>query len=361
MRILFVTPSIGYGGAAKMLTFVANQLCARGHWVSIINLNLTTSEISQNVDGQVKIFNISGRELGRLGQLRQIIRIARQEKAQLLVGFRVNPNLYVCLAGKLLGIPSIMSERGDPNRTFGKNWRNRLLRWIINRCDGAVFQTAGAGTFYGKGLQRRGTVIPNPIFIKGKIPVTSLKEREKTVVSVGRLDNQQKRYDIMLQAFQRFSQKHPEYVLKLYGSGPDEQQILAWMQELGITERVQMMGVTKQPMQDIAHDGMFIITSDFEGISNSLLEAMAVGLPCVSTDHTPGGARLLITDHENGLLAPVGDVEKLADAMCEFAENPQLAYDCGEKAREVLERFDGNRIINMWESYCQKIAGKKSQ
>ena len=357
MNILVIAPSLGYAGAEKMIVFTSNQLSARGHRVGIINLNLSSQEIGQNIDEQAAIFNISGKELGRLSQLRQIIEIARQEKADALIGFTVNPNLYACLAGKLLGIPSIMSERGDPNRTFEKNWRNRLLRWLINRCSGAVFQTAGAGTFYGKGLQRRGTVIPNPIFIKGDVPQVSMEEREKTVVSVGRLDNMQKRYDVMLEAFSLFVQKHPEYMLKLYGDGSDEARIRQWVQEKGLADKVLFMGRTNQPMQDICRDGMFLITSDFEGISNALLEAMAVGLPCVSTDHTPGGARLLIQHGENGLLAPVGDAQALADAMCRFAEAPVLAGHCSEKAREVVERFHPDRIIDQWEAYCKKIAG----
>ena len=119
------------------------------------------------------------------------------------------------------------------------------------------------------------------------------------------------------------------------------------------------MGITTNPMQDIAKDGMFIITSDFEGISNSLLEAMAVGLPCVSTDHTPGGARLLITNEENGLLAPVRDVEKLAECMCRFAEDSELAKKCGENAKDVLNRFAPTKIIDMWENYVIKLAEKK--
>ena len=357
MRLLFITPSTGYGGASKMLTFVAGQLAARGHWVGIINLNLTSSEVCQSINSQVEMFSIPGKELGRLSQLRQIIRIARREKAQLLIGFTVNPNLYACLAGKVLGISSIMSERGDPNRTFEKNWRNRLLRWLINRCSGAVFQTAGAGTFYGKGLQRRGTVIANPIFIKGEVPQVTPEERGKTVVSVGRLDNNQKRCDVMIEAFSLFVQKHPAYTLRIYGDGPAEPQMRQWVQEKNIAEKVLFMGRTSQPMQDICRDGMFLITSDFEGISNALLEAMAVGLPCVSTDHTPGGARLLIQHGENGWLAPVGDAQALADAMCRFAEDPVLAGHCSEKAREVVERFHPDRIIDQWEAYCKKIAG----
>ena len=159
----------------------------------------------------------------------------------------------------------------------------------------------------------------------------------------------------MLKAFQIFSEKHPDYTLKLYGRGSDEEQIKEWVESMGLSGKVRFMGLSTQPMQDIAVDGMFLITSDFEGISNSLLEAMAVGLPCVSTDHTPGGARLLITDHENGLLAPVEDAEKLADAMCEFAENPELAKKCGESAKDVLQRFAPDRIVDQWEALIQRL------
>ena len=357
MNIVFITPSIGYGGASKMLTYVANQLCSRGHSISIINLNITARGVAQKVNDNIKIYDVEGKKNGlkKLQCVNEIVKIAKQEKADLLVGFTLFPNVYACLAAKRLGIPSIISERGDPYQTTGKDLVYKLFIWIINRSKGGVFQTGGARDFYGKGLQRRGVVIPNPIFIKGEIPAVAHEDREKTVVSVGRLDNYQKRYDVMLQAFKLFSQKHPEYILKLYGDGSDVELIRSWTEELNIADRVRFMGLTKQPMQDIAGDGMFLITSDFEGISNSLLEAMAAGLPCVSTDHTPGGARLLITDHENGLLAPVANTQKLADAMCEFADDPLLAWRCAERAKDVIDRFDENRIIDQWESYCKKL------
>ena len=115
------------------------------------------------------------------------------------------------------------------------------------------------------------------------------------------------------------------------------------------------MGLTTNPMKAIANEGIFIITSDFEGISNSLLEAMAVGLPCVSTDHSPGGARLLIQDHVNGLLAPVGDSAALANALSEFANSIELSMKCGIKATEVIDRFKDEKIIDMWESYIYEI------
>jgi len=362
-RVAFITNSLGYGGAEKILAFVANCLSERGHNCAIINLNVSPSDINvhmQPINRDVQVYtvgNVPEKYNKNTFRIKEIKRTSQEFGADVLIGFTVFPNIYAKIVGTMLRIPSIMSERGDPERTKGNNLlKEEVSKFIINRSSGGVFQTPEAMEFYGRGLRKRSVVIPNPIFTNGKMPET--KERAKTVVSVGRLDNVQKRYDVMLKAFTLFSQKFPEYILRLYGSGPDEGKIKSWVKEYGITEKVKFMGVSRNPMQDTYEDGIFIITSDYEGISNALLEAMAVGLPCVSTDHTPGGARLLIQDHENGLLAPTGDAEKLAAALCEFADNPRLAEKCGNHARRVIDRFDADRIVDMWENYIIHIAGK---
>lgn len=360
-KIVFITNSLGFGGAEKMLTFVANSLCERGYDCCIINLNAIDDYINekqQSVNKRISVFTLekSGNTTSRHKyKINEICRIAKDFKADVLIGFTGFPGFYAKIASLKLGIPSIMSERGDPTRTAPSTLKAKVVQFILNRSCGGVFQTEGAMKYYGKRLQKRGRVIPNPIFTNGEIPLVDVRDREKTVVSVGRLDNDQKRYDVMIKAFKSFSESHPEYMLKLYGKGKDELLIKQWISEAGISENVCMMGLSKNPMQDIAHDGMFLITSDYEGISNALLEAMAVGLPCVSTDHTPGGARLLIRDGENGLLAPVGDEKALANAMRRFAEDGELARVCGENARSVIERFSPERIIDMWEKYISQI------
>ena len=363
MKVLFVTLSLGFGGAEKMLTFVAESLSKRGHAVSIANLNCVPAYVNLHrraISEDISVTEASGdRRKSAMDKVRFVLDVAKKEKADVVIGFTEIPNVIARIVGMILGIPSVMSERGDPARTgVGRGLKNSMVLRLINGSKGGVFQTEGARDFYGRGLRRRGRVIPNPIFIKGEIPEVEYAEREKSVVSVGRLDNEQKRYDVMLDAFRLFSDKHPDYVLKLYGKGSDEELIGQWAKDRNLEEKVLFMGLTTQPMQDIARDGMFLITSDYEGISNSLLEAMATGLSCVSTDHTPGGARLLITDHENGLLAPVGDAKALAAAMCEFAEDSELAAKCGENAKDVVNRFAPDQIVDMWESYILKLVKK---
>lgn len=362
-NILFITNSISFGGAAKMLCFVAESLAERGHSVVIANLKTTPyAGFERELTDKIKVYTVDKPPANKnknIHFIKEIKKIAEENKSAVIIGFTSFPNMYAKIVGSWLKIPSIMSERGDPFRTTSKSIKSRISRFIINRSRGGVFQTEGAKEYYGRGLKKRGIVIPNPIFIKGDVPYVKQSEREKTVVFVGRLDNDQKRYDIMLKAFKIFSEKHSDYILKLYGKGNDEDKIREWAKELGISEKVHLMGLTTQPMQDIAKDGMFLITSDYEGISNALLEAMAVGLPCVSTDHTPGGARLLISDHENGLLAPIGDYTKLAECLSEFAENPTLAEKCGENAKKVIERFAPNKLVDEWENYILKIIHKK--
>ena len=162
----------------------------------------------------------------------------------------------------------------------------------------------------------------------------------------------------MIKAFSLFSKNHPEWVLKLYGVGSDEELIKKWCVEEDVADKVHFMGLTKQPMVDINKAGMFLITSDFEGISNALLEAMAVGLPCVSTDSAPGGARMLIQNRSNGLLAEVGNYEHIAEAMAVFADNPNIAKQCGEKAKEVVSIFDAESTLDKWESYITDVVNR---
>lgn len=368
MKVTFFTNSIGFAGAEKMMAFVANSLSERGHSVSVINFNSIGSYVNgyvQSFRESITVYTYGGTETGEIRRLK-LLRFAFKKskflKPDVLVSFTTFPNYVGKIIGTILHIPSIMSERGDPNVTINKKNLHSLLELcVINCSEGAVFQIQGASEFFAKGLQRRGIIIPNPIFVSERIEIAPTTNREKSIVSVGRLDNFQKRYDIMIKAFAIFSQSHPEYVLKLYGAGIDKDNIQRWAVEASVGSKVKFMGLSNSPMRDICKDGIFLITSDFEGISNSLLEAMAIGLPCVSTNSSPGGARMVISNGKNGLLCPAGDALSIAGALSRFADNPHMADMCGQNAKSVINRFDPTQLIDRWESYIKQIVYEYNQ
>ena len=368
MKITIITTSIGYGGAEKQVCFLANGLAERGHNVSIINMNVYGSFLKAHTQDFASCITIDTLHthlpspLTNIEWVLQSVHYLRKTKAELVIGFTFTPNYIAQICGKILHIPSIISERVDPNYCINTaRWSERFRLSLINKADGGVFQTEGAKSYYSEALQHKSVVINNPIARPSSIKPAHYDKSQKYIISIGRFDdNQQKRYDILLQTFAEFHTLHPDYKLYLYGSGPLENQIRQWIEELRITDSVEFKGVAQSSMQIMSESGgIYIITSDYEGISNSLLEAMAVGMPVVSTDHTPGGARLLIQDHENGLLTPIRDTKKLCDALCEYAENPTLAIQCGKNAQNVLERFAPNKMLDMWNDYVNSFAKQK--
>lgn len=359
MKLLFVTDSLSFGGAAKMLVFVAEGLAKKGHECFIVNLN--TSKLLDRMPSQnVRVFNadicFTSSAKTNYRWIKYTYSIVRDVSPSIIIGFASLGNFCASLVGRLLGIPSIIAERSDPFHVYSKiNMLGKLKLAIINQATGAVFQSEGASNFYSKKLIRNCAIIPNPIFVEGLIPSIDYKKLPKTVVSLGRFDNKQKRYDILLKGFKLFHETHPDYNLNIYGSGPDESFVYEQIKRFDMSNFVSMRGKTSKPLEMLSMEGIFVITSDFEGISNSLMEAMAVGLPVVSTDHSPGGARMLIQDHTNGLLIPTNDPQALANALNEYANNNDLARYCGTNARQVLSKYTPEQCIESWDSFLSSM------
>lgn len=357
MKIVFFASCLGYGGAEKNLCIIANYMANQGNNVIICNFN--TAPTTQVIDERIRVVDMpkyTKKGIKRLQQFNFVRKVMKCETPDVAISFLQFPNFYSVVAGKMTKTPTIVSERGDPYRVT-----NKIEKWMYSKyhlATGAVFQTEMARDYFPKKLRDKSVVIANPVILKDESVFSDYEKSEKTIAFSARFEVAQKRQDIMLDAFKIVLEKHPEYTLKFFGDGLDEQKMKDYAGDLGIADNVCFCGISKQVLNDISSSELFVLSSDYEGIPNALLEAMSIGLPCVSTDCSPGGARMLINNEENGLIVPCGDSCKLAEAICRMIEDREFAINCGKKALEVRERFSQQNILSAWKDYINQIAKK---
>ncbi len=216
----------------------------------------------------------------------------------------------------------VFSERNNP-RKVPIGWHQQALRNFAFRfADALVFQTEDARSYFPESVQKRGVIIPNPI--NGKLPPPIEGEREKTIVTACRL-HPQKNLPMMINAFSMLADEFPEYKLVIYGQGVLEDELRAQIKALNLENRILLPGFASNILEKVAPCSMYVSSSDFEGISNSMLEALGMGLPAVVTDCPVGGARMVINSGENGILVPVGDTKAMYEAMRSILKDTAIA------------------------------------
>jgi GalNAc-alpha-(1->4)-GalNAc-alpha-(1->3)-diNAcBac-PP-undecaprenol alpha-1,4-N-acetyl-D-galactosaminyltransferase len=174
------------------------------------------------------------------------------------------------------------------------------------------------------------------------------KDRRHEIVAVGRLV-ELKGYDLLIDAFAKISSRHLDWRLVIYGEGPFRPGLEKKIRLLGLKDKVSLPGPTRNVQAVLAEAGMFVLSSRYEGMPNALLEAMSVGAPCVSFD-CPFGPNEVITHDQNGLLIPLGDVDRLADAMAYMIENPQERKRLGDNAQFINQRLSLEKITAQWQA-----------
>ena len=267
------------------------------------------------------------------------------------------------MAKKKTGIPVVVCVRIDPRSEY-RGARNFFqIKKYMKTADGAVFQTKDAEDYFRKDLTCSSTIILNPITPK-YLGLPPVKERNKTIVNAARLVAF-KNQVLLVRAFSIVHEKHPDYDLKIYGPDSGDgtrEKILQTIAECHLEGVVHLMGNSDALEKELPQAALFAYSSDYEGLPNSLLEAMAMGLPCVSTDCPCGGPGTLIQNGENGILVPVGDAEALAGGMLALIENPERAAELGRKAAKIAEIASTDRVFEAWQDYLLRVmAGQRNE
>lgn len=349
MKICFIIPSMTGGGAERVTANLANRLDEMGHGITI--LMTASDDVAYKLNDGIDIRQIGERTHGSmLGRVQRIFTLRtyfKEHKDTVYVSMPTDTNMFAVMASLFLPVRLIISERNDPNQYGHKGLRDFLYRFAKKM----VFQTEDARDCYSKRLQKAGRIIPNPI-CEEKLETYS-GERSKRFVVVGRLEPQ-KNHKLLLESYAGIASRYKEYDLYLYGKGSLEQELKELCKRLEIADRVHFEGFCTDVHKKIVDAAAYVLSSDYEGISNSLLEAMAMGLPVISTDCPIGGSRMLIEDKKNGLLVPVGDKKALTDAMEYIIVHSEETKKMGEEAMKVKERFSIQAIADAWLEYMKE-------
>lgn len=350
MHICFITATMAGGGTERVIAVLANYFVKQNNKITIL---LTASDkIEYDLDPQIEIIQLGGETGGRLaGRLQRIIRMRnyfRKNRDTVYLSFGTETNMFAILSAFFMKRKLVVSERNDPNKCTFKKKRDLLYPFA----KGFVFQTQDAMDCFPESIRKKGLVIPNPV--SGNVPERFTGERRKEIIAVGRLE-EQKNHKLLIEAYADFAKVIPDFTLKIYGKGYLKQELENYAKELNIAESVIFADFAKDVLEQIKDSYMYVLSSDYEGISNSLLEAVAMGLPVISTDCPIGGSKMLIKDHQNGILVPVGNRKALADAMIELAEDKEFANRISIEAAGLKKDYSVEQIAKMWQDVIDKM------
>ena len=286
----------------------------------------------------------------------KLVKIWKDLRPDMILSFMGKNNIMALSTATKEEIKVVVSVRADPSMEYSSTSMKAAMLANFGKAAGVVVQSNGAKAKFPAYIRKKCIILPNaidPSFIRPRY----IGEREKKIVMVARL-NENKNQAMVMEAFKEATKdKYQDYKLVLYGDGPDRAKQQRLAVSLGIDSRVEFAGNVKHVAEHIEKAYIFILASNHEGMPNSLIEAMSLGLACISTDCPCGGPKDLINDGENGLLVPVGDKDAMAQAIRKLLEDKELADRIGTEAAKIQEKCSPEVTNEMWKKYFDKIIG----
>lgn len=339
MKIIFVIPNMTGGGTERVISMLSEEYIKRGFEVAI--MQFAGYEHAYDLNENVEDFSIAPKSNGNpfimVKRISAMRRYFKKNQDSRILAFCVMGAVFSVIATWGMKRYILVAERNSPDSCNVKKIRN----WAYKKANVITFQTEEGIRYFPQDIARKAVVIPNPI--DTLVPERYSGTRRHRVVTVGRL-HRQKNQELLLNAFSDFSRQFPDYELHLYGKGELETTLKEQAKRLGIDHKTVWHGFADNVKEEIYDCRMFVLSSDFEGISNSMIEALAMGIPTISTDCPIGGARIYISTGENGLLVPVRDKEALVAAMVKVASDDAFADKLSTNAVKVKDKYSVSGI-----------------
>lgn len=368
VKLLFLIHSLSPGGAERVTANLANFWVARGWQVAVATLTGAEADFYK-LDPRVERIplNVAGESPhalvavnNTLRRLRAVRRLLRLWRPDITIGMMTTSSVYLALAARGLPVRCIGSERiHPPGMPLGSVWE-RLRSLTYRYLDAVVVLTEATAQWLRAYTSARSVVvIPNhvpwPLTPQEPIrdPAEVMRQGRHVCLAVGRL-TRQKGFDLLLRAFAESASRFPSWDLVIVGEGELWADLQHQAQELGLEGRVHLAGRVGNIGDWYEAADLYVMSSRCEGFPNTLIEAMAYGLPVISFACETGPSD--IVRHEiDGLLVPSGDVNALRAGLERLMGDEVLRRCLAERATEARERFTQDRIAALWERLFHQI------
>lgn len=360
IHVAMLIGALTRGGSERVLINLSEYLVSIGYKVTMVTQYKREAEYPLNPSVKRVISDITEEECSksrivnfgrRFGKLRNIW---KQEKPDVILSFIGKNNMMAILTSRFLHIPVAVSVRGEPSMEYYNGWMRFMARHLFKYADGIILQTKQCYEFFPEAVRKKAVILHNPVnssFFRKRYE----GEREKELVSVGRID-ENKNHEMLIRAFAEIAEVFPEYRLTIYGEGEKRGELIELVRQLGLENRISLPGSIENVADTIYKTGVFILPSNTEGVPNTLIEAMILGLTVVSTDCPCGGPADLIRHGVNGLLTPVGDVQKMKENLQNILNDLQMRDLLGKEAAKTSDIYQPEKIYKEWENYLISLA-----
>lgn len=349
-KVLLLGHTMARGGASHVLALLAEGFVNHGYEVDLTFLRIRSKyQIDERV--QTHALFKPDAEPSKIACFKKISGCIKKSDADLIISFLIEVNIISIIANR--GRKKlIISERNDPKVAASK-FVYVASKLLYNFSDRVVFQSDRVCRYYSKSIQNKSSIILNPIDVCAD---QNCINDSHIVVAVGKL-YPQKNHKLLIDAFSMLLNDYPEHQLHIYGEGPLRSELEKYISEKNLAGNVILQGNHPNVQERISNAEMFVLSSDYEGLSNALLEAMSIGIPSISTNCA--GSEEIINDGANGLIVPVGDKNALYKAMKSLVENRELRKKIQIESKKIRQKIDKGKIVGEWIQLAEKIINEQ--